>query len=76
MVDDQFRQVVNNDKEFDIAYRGNGAGPLAYEMDIFYQSEEYLTHTNLNVQAPQPPAFDRAMLETIAADDYLRMILP
>ncbi len=35
-----WRQVVNNDKVFDIAYRGNGAGPLAYQMDTFYQSED------------------------------------
>lgn len=35
-----WRQVVNNDKDFDIAYRGNGAGPLAYEMDTFYQTKD------------------------------------
>jgi len=49
-----WREAVNNSQEFDIAYRGNGAGPLAYQMDLFYQSEDNFFGLN-------DPAYDQLL---------------
>jgi peptide/nickel transport system substrate-binding protein len=58
-----WRQVVNNDQDFDIAYRGNGASPLAYEMDIFYQTEDNFFGLN-------DPEYDRLLGDMNAAETF------
>ncbi len=60
-----WRQVVNNDADFDIAYRGNGAGSLAYELDVHY--------TDGNQWGIADPEYDRLVAEmndTVSVEDY------
>jgi peptide/nickel transport system substrate-binding protein len=61
-----WRQVVNNDADFDIAYRGNGAGALAYELDPNY--------TEGNQWGINDPEYDRLIAEMNDAfelEDYI-----
>ena len=60
-----WRQLVDTDGNFDIAYRGNGAGPLAYELDANY--------TEGNQWGIADPEYDRLIAEmndAVSVEDY------
>ncbi len=61
-----WRQAVNNDQDFDIAYRGNGAGALAYQMDTFYKTEDNFFGLN----DPQYDVLLNAMNSAESFEDY------